>query len=76
MKQAEDTDSTSAAYRGEDPPKGFTIKGNEDSMLYHRPDSSMYGRTKAEVWFKSEEEAVAAGFTMAKTHPKEQGDES
>jgi small subunit ribosomal protein S3 len=58
-------------WRGEgDPPDGYTIKGNEGSMLYHRPDSSMYGRTKAEVWFKSEEDAVAAGFKMAGTHPK------
>jgi len=32
----------------------------------------MYGRTKADVWFKTEEDAVAAGFKMAKTHPKTQ----
>jgi hypothetical protein len=60
-----------ASWRGEgDPPAGFTIKGKEASMLIHRPDSSMYGRTKADVWFKTEEDAVAAGFKMAKTHPK------
>jgi hypothetical protein len=59
-----------APYRGDNPPSGFTIKGNEGSMLYHRPDSSMYDRTKAEVWFRTEEDAVAAGFTLAGTHPK------
>ena len=43
-------------------------------MLYHRPDSSMYERTNAEVWFKTEEDAVSAGFTMAGTHPKPKDD--
>jgi hypothetical protein len=38
------------------------IKGNRDSMLYHTVDSPWYGRTKAEVWFDTEAEAVAAGF--------------
>jgi small subunit ribosomal protein S3 len=55
----------------ENPPAGFDIKGKEGSMLFHRPDSSMYGRTKAEIWFNSEAAAEAAGFTAAKTHPKE-----
>ncbi|MEZ5245281.1 MAG: F0F1 ATP synthase subunit gamma [Acidimicrobiales bacterium] len=50
-------------------PAGFTIKGNADSMLYHRPDSRSYSVTKAEVWFDSAERAEAAGFTLANTHP-------
>ena len=44
-------------------PKGFPIKGNADSMLYHGPDSSHYGQTVAEVWFATEEAAEAAGFS-------------
>ena len=44
-------------------PEGFEIKGNADSMLYHVPGSSFYDRTKAEVWFASEEAAEAAGFS-------------
>jgi large subunit ribosomal protein L4 len=69
---AEDTTAQQGEglYRGDDPPAGFEIKGNEDSMLYHRPDSTMYDRTIAEVWFDSEEAARAAGFAMAGTHPK------
>ena len=55
---------------GGEPPAEFTIKGKDSSKLYHRSDSSMYGRTKADVWFKTEEDAVASGFKMAKTHPK------
>jgi K(+)-stimulated pyrophosphate-energized sodium pump len=51
-------------------PEGYTIKGNVDSMLYHRPDSRNYGATVAEVWFVSAEAAEAAGFKLANTHPK------
>jgi large subunit ribosomal protein L4 len=44
-------------------PKGFPIKGNADSMLYHGPDTAHYRQTVAEVWFASEEAAEAAGFS-------------
>ncbi|MGP9681888.1 50S ribosomal protein L4, sunset domain variant [Brachybacterium sp. AOP3-A1-3] len=46
-------------------PEGFTIKGNQDSMKFHTEDSPWYGRTKAEVWFATEEAAKAAGFANA-----------
>ncbi len=51
-------------------PDGYPIKGNVDSMLYHRTDSRNYGATVAEVWFDTPERAEAAGFSLAKTHPK------
>ena len=44
-------------------PAGYTVKGNEDSMLYHTPDSPSYKQTIAEVWFRDEESAVRGGFT-------------
>ncbi len=44
-------------------PSGWTIKGNEDSMLYHTTDSPSYEQTIAEVWFRDEPAAQAAGFT-------------
>ena len=44
-------------------PKGFPIKGNADSMLYHGPESSHYSQTIADVWFATEEAAEAAGFS-------------
>jgi hypothetical protein len=53
------------SYVGDTPPEGFTIKGNERSMKYHVPGSGGYERTIAEVWFASEENAEAAGFTRA-----------
>jgi hypothetical protein len=46
-------------------PEGWTVKGNSSSMLFHTPDSPWYRRTKAEVWFRDEESAAAAGFRNA-----------
>ncbi len=45
-------------------PKGYPIKGNADSNLYHVPGSAFYERTVAEVWFKTAEAAEAAGFQL------------
>lgn len=59
------------SYRGAEPPAGFDIKGNEDSMKFHTPESPWYGRTIAEVWFKSEKAAEKAGFVNA-VQPKEE----
>jgi large subunit ribosomal protein L4 len=56
-------DSRLATEDGEQP-KGFPIKGNADSMLYHVPDSRFYDQTIAEVWFKTAEAAEAAGFLL------------
>jgi len=52
------------------PPDGFTIKGNAQSMLFHTPDSPYYGRTKPEVWFRSETDAERAGFTKYTRRPR------
>jgi small subunit ribosomal protein S2 len=46
-------------------PDGFEIKGNADSMKFHAPTSPWFGRTKAEVWFRTVEAAEAAGFVNA-----------
>ncbi|GEK79812.1 50S ribosomal protein L4, sunset domain variant [Agrococcus baldri] len=46
-------------------PEGFEIKGNANSMKFHRPDGRWYEQTEAEVWFRTAEAAVAAGFTEA-----------
>ncbi len=48
---------------GSAPGPEYTIKGNADSMLFHRPTSPYYARTKAEVWFRTATDARAAGFT-------------
>jgi large subunit ribosomal protein L22 len=52
-------------------PDTHPIKGNADSMLYHAPDSRYYAVTKAEVWFDTEENAEAAGFSKPGTQKDE-----
>ncbi len=51
-------------------PDGFTIKGNAQSMLFHTPDSPYYGRTKPQVWFRTEADAERAGFTKYTRRPR------
>jgi hypothetical protein len=46
-----------------DGPSGFTVKGNEDSMLYHTAESPSYKQTIAEIWFRDVDSAERAGFT-------------
>jgi hypothetical protein len=53
---------------GAAPGPEFTIKGNADSMLFHTPESPYFERTRAEVWFRTPDEAVAAGFTEWRAH--------
>lgn len=48
---------------GSAPGPEYTIKGNASSRLFHHPSSPYYGRTKADVWFRTADEAVAAGFS-------------
>jgi large subunit ribosomal protein L4 len=46
-------------------PKGFEVKGNADSGLYHEPGGQWYDATEAEFYFKTAEDAEAAGFKRA-----------
>jgi small subunit ribosomal protein S2 len=46
-------------------PKGFAIKGTEDSKTYLTEDSESYGQVVADVWFETDAAAEAAGFTKA-----------
>jgi large subunit ribosomal protein L17 len=50
-------------------PDGFPIKGNQDSMKYHTPESPWYEQTVAEVWFATQEAAEAAGFVAPESMP-------
>jgi large subunit ribosomal protein L4 len=67
---AEWAGSVKALADGEQP-EGYDIKGNADSMLYHVPGSSFYSRTKAEIWFDTEENAQAAGFSKPASQQKD-----
>ena len=46
-------------------PEGYTVKGNADSGKYHEPDGQWYDQTVAEFYFKTAEDAEAAGFERA-----------
>ena len=70
-----------AATEDGEPPRGYKIKGNADSGLYHVPGSAFYDRTVAEIWFKTAEDAEAAGFQLPPSQrvddePADEGDES
>jgi hypothetical protein len=47
---------------GSAPSAEFTVKGNAGSMRSHAAGSPYYTRTRAEVWFRTQEDAAAAGF--------------
>lgn len=49
---------------GSAPSPQYTFKGKVASMLCHDESSPYYQRTRADVWFRSEQEAVAAGFRV------------
>lgn len=57
-------------------PEGFPIKGNDGSKLYHNENSRFYSRTKAEVWFATDEAAEAAGFSKPPSQLKSESDNS
>ena len=68
-----------AATEDGEAPRGYKIKGNADSGLYHVPGSAFYDRTVAELWFKTAEDAEAAGFQLPpsqRDEPADKEDES
>jgi large subunit ribosomal protein L17 len=50
---------------GTSPDEAYTVKGNADSGKYHEADGQWYEQTHAEFYFKSAQDAEAAGFTQA-----------
>lgn len=47
---------------GSAPSAEYVVKGNAGSMRSHSAASPYFGRTRAEVWFRTQDDAVAAGF--------------
>ncbi|MBW8172196.1 hypothetical protein K0651_03925 [Ornithinimicrobium sp. Arc0846-15] len=43
-------------------PAGYSVKGNQGSMLFHTAESPNFDSSRGDVWFDSEESAKAAGF--------------
>jgi len=48
---------------GSAPGEEFTVKGKRSSKLFHTAESPYFGRTKADVWFKTPADAESAGFS-------------
>jgi large subunit ribosomal protein L4 len=65
-----------AATEDGEAPRGYKIKGNADSGLYHVPGSAFYDRTVAEIWFKTAEDAEAAGFQLPPSQRPDEGSAS
>jgi hypothetical protein len=51
------------AADGSAPSDDHQVKANEGSRRFHTPDSPYYVRTRGDVWFRTPDEARAAGFT-------------
>ncbi|WP_404371840.1 50S ribosomal protein L17 [Kytococcus sedentarius] len=59
------TGAANALADGAAPSEEYTVKGKMDSGKYHQPGGRWFESTVAEVWFKNEADAEAAGFTKA-----------
>ena len=67
-KDAADVEDFPGAVKADEDgsgPEGYEIKGNAQSMKFHAPGGRWYDSTAAEFWFKSAEDAKAAGFLEA-----------
>ena len=64
-KKAELPQGAKAPLKSGGAPKGYEIKGNAGSGKYHEPDGQWYDQTVAEFYFKTAEDAEAAGFERA-----------
>ena len=65
---ADNTDAFPGAVKADEDgsgPDGYEIKGNAQSMKYHAPGGRWYDATVAEFWFKTADDAKAAGFLEA-----------
>jgi large subunit ribosomal protein L4 len=81
VEKAELPKGAKAPLKSGNAPKGYEVKGNADSGKYHRPGGQWYDATEAEFWFKTAEDAEAAGFVEAgspesveQSHAEEEGE--
>ena len=44
-------------------PGEFVVKGKTATKVFHAPGGAYYTRTRADVWFRTADDARAAGFT-------------
>ncbi|MCH8566193.1 hypothetical protein LTH96_10770 [Nesterenkonia sp. LB17] len=63
VKKATSVQITSSTFHC---PKGYPVKGNADSGIYHVPSGAYYTRTKPEECFATEAAARSAGYRKSK----------
>lgn len=55
--------SASALDGGASPDPEYVVKGKTATRVFYAPGSAYYARTRADVWFRTADDASAAGFT-------------
>jgi hypothetical protein len=55
--------SARARADGSSPDAGYAVKGKTATRVFYAPGSPYYSRTRADVWFRTDDDARAAGFT-------------
>ena len=55
--------SAPALDDGASPDADYVVKGKTATRVFYAPGSAYYARTRADVWFRTADDASAAGFT-------------
>jgi hypothetical protein len=55
--------SVRARDDGASPDPDYVVKGKSATRVFYAPGSPYYARTRADVWFRTADDASAAGFT-------------
>ena len=55
--------SARAGDDGSSPDADYAVKGKTATRVFYAPGSPYYSRTRADVWFRTDDDARAAGFT-------------
>jgi hypothetical protein len=55
--------SAPALDDGASPGPDYVVKGKTATRVFYAPGSAYYARTRADVWFRTADDASAAGFT-------------
>ena len=55
--------SAPALDDGASPDPEYVVKGKTATRVFYAPGSAYYARTRADVWFRTRDDASAAGFT-------------
>jgi hypothetical protein len=55
--------SVCARSDGSSPEPAYVVKGKIATKVFYSPGGAYYTRTRADVWFRTADDARAAGFT-------------